>query len=191
MAKIKDILSVPIGELEENSGQIEGVPANPRLIRDENFRKMVKSIKDDPEMMELRPLLVFNNVIIGGNMRFKACKELGWTKIPVTKIPAGFPPEKLRAIAIKDNNQFGENDWDALANEWGDDPLDEWGVIQAQFTNYQPEFSPEFQRQNVTDEDIATTQRNEDSQYTGTAERNLIDVVCPECGGEFQINRPE
>lgn len=123
---------LPLKLLLSNDGQIEGLPANPRSIRDVKFEKLKRSIQEDPEMLELRELLVFPHgkqyVIIAGNMRFEAAKSLGIEELPVKILPADMPVEKLRSITIKDNNSFGDWDWDSLANEWDVDSLDEWGL---------------------------------------------------------------
>ena len=121
-----------ITQLQINKGQIEGLPANPRFIKDDKYKKLVKSIQENPEMLELRELLVYpyggKYVIIGGNMRYRACKELGYTDIPVKIIPETATVEQLRAYTIKDNNGFGEWDFDMLSNEWDLSELEDWGV---------------------------------------------------------------
>lgn len=100
---------------------------NPRLIKDEKFKKLVQSIKDFPEMLSIRPIVVNQDMIIlGGNMRFRACKEAGITEIPV--IVTDLPEEKQREFLIKDNISGGEWDWDLLANEWDNEELVEWGL---------------------------------------------------------------
>ena len=123
---------LPLKKIEPNKGQIMGLPKNPRLIRDAKFEILKKSIQEDPEMTALRELLVieYDNkyVIIGGNMRFRAMQDLGIKEAPCKVIPAGTDVEKLKAYTIKDNAGFGEWDWDDLANEWGDEPLSDWGV---------------------------------------------------------------
>lgn len=127
--------SIKITKLVGNTGQIEGLPKNPRLIRDEKFRKLVKSIQDDPEMLELRELLVIPHdkqyVVIGGNMRLRAMIECGHKEAPCKVLDKATPPEKLRAYAAKDNVGFGEWDWDALANEWDAGELSDWGLDAA------------------------------------------------------------
>jgi hypothetical protein len=134
MGKINLAQSVmlPLSKIESNKGQIEGLPKNPRLIRDGKFEILKKSIQDDPEMTALRELLVVEHngkyVIIGGNMRFRAMQDLGIKEAPCKVIPADTDVEKLKAYTIKDNAGFGEWDWDDLANEWGDEPLSDWGV---------------------------------------------------------------
>ena len=127
-----EVQVLPLSKLVGNTGQIEGLPKNPRIIRDEKFAKLKKSIEDDPEMLELRELLVYPHgdryVVIGGNMRLRVLLDLKATEAPCKVIPADWPAEKLRAIATKDNVSFGEFDWDALANEWDADKLGEWGL---------------------------------------------------------------
>lgn len=127
--KEKDL---PISSIELNKGQVAGLPKNPRFIRDERYKALVKSIKDAPEMLHLRELLVYPHgkkyVVIGGNMRLRACKELGMESVPCKILPQDTPVEKLREYTIKDNNGFGQDDWDILANEWDEGELQEWGV---------------------------------------------------------------
>ncbi len=102
-------------------------PQNPRTIKDENFKKLVQSIKDFPEMLDARPLVINkDNVILGGNMRFKASKEAGLKEVPVKIVD--WSEEKQREFVIKDNISGGEWDWDQLANEWDVEQLDEWGL---------------------------------------------------------------
>lgn len=107
--------------------QIKSNPNNPRLIRDEKFNKLVQSIKDFPEMLEKRPIVVNQDmVVLGGNMRLKACKEAGLKEVPV--MVADWTEEQQREFIIKDNVGFGEWDWDLIANEWDTDELDKWGL---------------------------------------------------------------
>jgi hypothetical protein len=102
-------------------------PNNPRLIKDDKFKKLVQSIKDFPEMLSIRPIVVNQDMIIlGGNMRFRACKEAGIKEIPV--IVTDLPEDKQREFLIKDNTSGGEWDWDLLANEWDNEELVEWGL---------------------------------------------------------------
>ncbi|CAB4148721.1 ParB/Sulfiredoxin [uncultured Caudovirales phage] len=113
--------TVPINEVKSN-------PNNPRIIKDDKFKKLVASIKELPQMLELRPIIVNEDMIVlGGNMRLKACKEAGLKEIPIIKA-SELNEEQQRAFIIKDNVGFGEWDWDALANEWDAEQLEEWGL---------------------------------------------------------------
>ena len=108
--------SIKITKLENNTGQIDGLPKNPRYIRKGRFAALVKSITDAPEMLDLRELIVYPRgrgkyVVIGGNMRLKACRELGYEEMPCKVLPVDTPVAKLREYAIKDNNGFGEYDY--------------------------------------------------------------------------------
>lgn len=102
-------------------------PNNPRFIKDEKFEKLVQSIKDFPEMADVRELVVnTEHVILGGNMRFKAMKEAGWTEVPVRIVD--WSEEQQREFVIKDNSGFGQWDWDVLPNEYEFQELELWGV---------------------------------------------------------------
>lgn len=124
-----------ISVLKNNTGQIPGVPKNPRFIKDDNFVKLKQSITDDPHFMELREIIAYKQeindktelIVIAGNMRLRACKDLGWQEVPA-KIVSDLTPEQIRAIVIKDNVGYGDNDYDALANEWDMVELEEWGL---------------------------------------------------------------
>jgi len=114
-------INVKINEVKSN-------PNNPRIIKDDKFKKLVASIKELPQMLELRPIVVNDDMIVlGGNMRLKACKEAGLKEIPIIKA-SELTEEQQRAFIIKDNVGFGEWDWDALANEWDAEQLEEWGL---------------------------------------------------------------
>jgi DNA modification methylase len=112
---------VKISEVKTN-------PKNPRLIKDDKFKKLVKSIQEFPQMLELRPIVVDeNNIVLGGNMRLKACKEAGLKEVFIVKAENLTELQKDEFI-VKDNVGFGEWDWDMLANEWDTENLDEWGL---------------------------------------------------------------
>lgn len=123
---------LPLSSIQKNTGQIDGLPANPRLIRDEKYSKLKNSITENPEMLSLRELLVYQQedsyVIIGGNMRFEAMRELGYTEAPCKVIPSNATIEQLRAYVLKDNSGYGEWDWDMLADQWDMDELDAAGI---------------------------------------------------------------
>ena len=122
---------IDIRKVFANEGQIEGLPRNPRLIKDDKFKKLLESIRELPEMTEARDLLVVPHgdgyVVIGGNMRLRAYQELGWKEVPCCILPKNMSVNKLREMVIQDNNPFGEDDWDMLANEWDADELNDWG----------------------------------------------------------------
>lgn len=131
--------NIQISALELNNGQIEGLPKNPRFIRDNQFEKLKKSIEDFPEMLQYRELIVYplngKFVVVAGNMRLRAGQELGFTEFPCKVLPKETTVERLKEITIKDNNSFGEWDMDDLANEWDKEQLSEWGV-ETYDTNY-------------------------------------------------------
>jgi len=108
--------------------EIKVNPSNPRTIKDEKFKKLVKSIQDFPEMSEIRPIVVNRDmVILGGNMRFKAMKDAGWKDVPVI-VADNLTPEQEREFLIKDNTSGGEWDWEMLAMDWDASQLEEWGM---------------------------------------------------------------
>ena len=101
---------------------------NPRIIKNIKFKKLVKSIEELPSMLELRPIVVGEDmVILGGNMRYKACIEAGLKEIPII-VADELTEDEKQAFVIKDNLSFGEWDWDTLSNEWDSVELDDWGL---------------------------------------------------------------
>ena len=115
------IVSVSIADVKVN-------PNNPRIIKDDKFAKLVQSIKDLPQMLSIRPIVVnADMVVLGGNMRLKACKEAGMKEVPII-IADNLTEEQQREFLIKDNVSGGEWDWDILANEWDAQDLNDWGV---------------------------------------------------------------
>jgi hypothetical protein len=110
---------------------IKSNPNNPRVIRDEKFKKLVKSIEEFPKMMALRPMVVNEDmVVLGGNMRLKALKELGYKEVPNdwVKSAKDLTDDEIRRFIIADNVGFGEHDWEMLANEWNVEELTDWGL---------------------------------------------------------------
>ena len=101
---------------------------NPRFIKDYKFKKLVKSIKEFPEMLKLRPIVVNSDmVVLGGNMRLKACKEAGLKEVYILKAD-DLTEKQQREFIVKDNVGFGEWDWDVLGNEWNTQQLEDWGM---------------------------------------------------------------
>lgn len=130
--------NISIALLDYNKGQLKGLPKNPRFFRDYRYEAMKKSIEESPEMLELRELIVFpyddgRFVVVCGNLRLRACRELGYTELPCKVLDEKTKPRKLREYATKDNVSFGENDMDILQNEWDKAELQDWGI----------EFAPE------------------------------------------------
>jgi len=113
--------TVKISEVKSN-------PNNPRIIKDDKFKKLVESVKTFPEMLNIRPIVVNSDmVVLGGNMRLRACKEAGLKEIPIIKADT-LTPEQQSEFIIKDNVSGGEWDWNMLANEWNAEELDAWGL---------------------------------------------------------------
>lgn len=116
-----EIKMVSLDKLHKN-------PKNPRIIKDEKFKKLVASVLKFPEMLHIRPVVVdADNMILGGNMRYEACKSAGLTEIPIIRAD-GLTEEQKREFIIKDNVSGGEWDWEELANEWDVSELEEWGL---------------------------------------------------------------
>jgi hypothetical protein len=115
------IQNVPINTVKAN-------PNNPRIIKDDKFAKLVKSINEFPQMLNLRPIVVNDDmVVLGGNMRLKACKEAGLKEIPIIKA-SELTEQQQKEFIVKDNVGYGEWDWNDLANNWDSDQLEEWGL---------------------------------------------------------------
>lgn len=149
-------MNIKTSLLKTNTGQIEGLPKNPRVIKDAKYNLLKKSIEENPEMLSLRELLVYPHegsyILIGGNMRLKACKELGYKEIPCKVIPEETDIETLKAYVIKDNANFGEWDYDMLANEWESEDLNNWGLDIWEDEEKEPEIvedeAPEVDEEN-------------------------------------------
>lgn len=115
-----------------NTGQIDGVPANPRQWTQADLDRLAASIEETPELLDARGAIVVpykgKFVVLGGNMRLTAAKKLGLAEMPCAVLPEDTPAEKMKEIVVKDNGAFGAWDFDALANEWDGLPLTDWGV---------------------------------------------------------------
>lgn len=133
-----EITTIKISLLEFNKGQLKGLPKNPRFVRDYRYNDMKTSIEESPEMLELRELIVYplpegKYLVVCGNLRLRACKELGYTELPCKILSPDIDVKKLREYATKDNVSFGENDMDVMENDWDKTEMAHWGV----------EFAPE------------------------------------------------
>ena len=114
--------------------EVKNNPNNPRVIKDDKFEKLVRSIKEFPKMLEIRPIVVNDDMIVlGGNMRLKACKEAGLKEVPIIKA-SDLTEEEQKQFIIKDNVSGGEWDWEMLQNDWNLEELDEWGLDVPDFT---------------------------------------------------------
>lgn len=122
------IEKIRIDFLQEN-------PENPRTINNDKMRKLVKSIREFPEMLEIRPVVVDkNNIVIGGNQRFRAALSAGLTEIPVIKADE-LTEEQRKQFIIKDNASMGEWDWEMVLEEWGEEQLKDWGIDLPDFND--------------------------------------------------------
>lgn len=155
---------------------------NPRFISDTKFSQMVQSLKDFPEMAKVRPLIINeNNLVLGGNMRLKAMQEAGWTHVPCIKV--AWSEEKQREFILKDNVSYGEWDWQILNSNWDKEMLTEFG-LDFPASDYNPNLTPSFSDSDVTAEDM---EKQQYKMSMGDAIASKIDVICPDCGHEFQI----
>ena len=163
-------------------------PKNPRLIKDDKFRKLVKSIQEFPQMLELRPIVVDeNNIVLGGNMRLKACIEVGLKEIYIVKAE-DLTEEQKDEFIVKDNVGFGEWDWDLLANEWDVEKLDEWGLTIPSFSSDDIDLNDFFEENNeqkdekfkivleYTEEDYAEVTELF-KNYSGSKEQIVVDLL--------------
>lgn len=142
-----ELQSIPVGKLALNKGQIPDVPKNPRFIRDTRYEALKKSISDFPDGLSLRELIVYPHdgkyVILCGNQRFRACKELGYKVMPCKVLDTDTDTATLRRIVILDNQSFGQDDFDILANEFEASELADFGMemdwLDPDFVTPEPE----------------------------------------------------
>ncbi len=151
------IQKVKINQIFENS-------ENPRSINKDKFKKLVKSVREFPEMLKLRPIVVNKEMgILGGNMRYKACKEIGLKEVYIIKAE-DLSDEQVEQFIIKDNVGYGDWDWDLLANNWEIEKLEDWGVNVPSIKNtellsgldykpmyYEPEVEPNINLEDCID----------------------------------------
>lgn len=144
---IIEVKVVKINDIKSN-------PNNPRIIKDDKFKKLVESIKGFPEMANVRPIVVNKDMIVlGGNMRLKAMKEAGWKDAPIQIVD--WDEQKQKEFIVKDNVGFGEWDWDILANEWDNLKLEDWGLDT---------IKNNWDSLDYIDEQIATPKLNNDNE---------------------------
>ena len=132
MIEKKPTIAVKVVKITE----IKANPNNPRILKDDKFKKLVTSIEKFPEMADVRPIVVnMDMVVIGGNMRLRAMKEVGWKEAPVQMVD--WTEEQQKEFIIKDNLGYGEWDWDDLANNWDEQELTDWGLDIPNFLDEQ------------------------------------------------------
>jgi ParB-like chromosome segregation protein Spo0J len=154
-------------------------PNNPRIIKDDKFKQLVKSIQDFPEMLKLRPIVVNDNmVVLGGNMRLKACKEVGIKEVYIIKANE-LSEEQQREFIVKDNVGYGEWDWAELANNWNTDKLEEWGLDLPNFMELPSEDELTEENKNKPPTMKITFEAIEDLQEAEIDIRELIDRKYP------------
>ena len=175
MIQITNIL-----DLKENSG-------NPRVIKNHKFKELVKSIKEFPEMLMLRPIVVNDDmVVLGGNMRLKACKDAGLKEIPYIKA-SNLTDEQQKEFIIKDNVGYGEWDWEILKDEnnWIETDLVDWGLDFPESIEFEPMLLPTIDTSAVTREEIEKKAKELAEQMVKN--KTFEDVICPNCGEEFSV----
>jgi len=150
-----------------NINQITINPNNPRIIKDDKFKKLAQSLRDFPEMVEVREVIVNKDyMILGGNMRFKAMKDAGWKEIPVKIVD--WSEEKQKEFIIKDNANFGEWDYNMLSEQYESPKLALWGIDEVDFDN--------TGKNKEIDPDELTKE---------------LDTTCPKCGFEFKAKKSD
>lgn len=169
-----DTCYVPVNNLFPNTGQIEGVPANPRKIDRKKLQKLADSLKGSEQLLDLRPLIVYRNpnenrpaknelVVIAGNMRLAAAKLASIEQVHCHIIEKCDSARTLREIAIKDNLAFGKDDYDLLMEEWDREELDEWGLEIVEAEKPEKKQDSDDKPESV---DIVITVPMEDSEST-------------------------
>lgn len=151
-----DFQTIRISLPDFNKGRLDGLPKNPRFFRDYRYDAMKKSIEDSPEMLNLRELIVYpvgeRYIVVCGNLRLRACKELGYKELPCKVLNPETPVKKLREYATKDNVSFGENDMDVMMNDRDKSELQDRGI----------EFAPEPEKDEFKERFEAITDETAD-----------------------------
>ena len=129
--------------------EVKPNPSNPRIIKDAKFEQLVKSIREFPDMTMVRPLIINQeNMILGGNQRYMAMKELGFTTIPCQKVD--WSEERQQEFLIKDNLNFGEWNWDDLANDFAQEDLQDWGLDLPKMTEVEVDSESTIETEKIT-----------------------------------------
>lgn len=181
-------------------------PDNPRTINAKKFNELVESIREFPDMLSLKPIIVDEDmIIIGGNMRYRACVHLGFKDVPVINYTKDYHYTTLAykndnksyedtrdEFIIKDNISFGQWDWDILANSWESSKLNEWGLgvwenTKVEEKEFKPLLFPTQSKEVITDQQIRKAEDNIGSTFQKGTERKFIETMCPHCGHEFNV----
>ena len=165
--------------------KVKNNPDNPRVIRDDKFKKLVNSIKEFPKMLEIRPIVVDKDMIVlGGNQRLKACKEAGLKDVFIIRAE-DLTPDEQKEFIVKDNTNFGDWDW-AKLSEWDETKLQDWGAIEdfTSGTDYEAVIDPTTDYREMTPADIEKT-REGMGNYQNVMP--TITVTCPHCAEDFEI----
>lgn len=165
--------------------------ANPRIIKNEKYEKLLISLTTFPEMLNKRPLIVVTDPedkklkIIGGNMRFKAAQEIGLKELPVI-IADDWSEEQRLEFLIKDNISAGEWDRSMLAQQWNTEELKEWDLEMPTMSSFQPNFNPGAANGEITPEDMLAAREKIENHFKQDVFKSES-VICPHCATEFQI----
>tara|TARA_R110000772_G_C13283948_1_gene437411 strand:+ start:34 stop:573 length:540 start_codon:yes stop_codon:yes gene_type:complete len=164
---------------------------NPRIIKDQKFKKLVQSINEFPEMLRLRPIVVNKDmVVLGGNMRLKACAEAGLKEVWILKADK-LTEDQQKEFIVKDNIGFGEWDWDILANAWDTKELQDWGMDvwnPSLESDYTPEYLPPTDNKQLTEEEYKKRKEQLDLKNF-EVNKDFIDCLCPSCFHEFKVEK--
>jgi len=198
--------TLPISEIDTNSGQVAGLPQNYRDITEERYQKLKQSIVECPEMLELREVIVYPHegryVTIAGNMRLEACTDIGYTEVPVKILPEDTSIDTLARIAVLDNLPFGENNLDMLIADWSKFDLKDWGLESlpsaSSLNVFTPNLEPNQEHKAVRQDQIDRTRDkmenyyNNDGGSAGRSEGGDVtpdgqEVICPSCYNTFYI----
>lgn len=164
-------------------------PKNPRFIRDEKFQALVKSLREFPQMLDIRPIVCYTDgerfTVIGGNMRLRAAQEIGLTEVPCM-IADNLDEAQREEFLIKDNINFGEWDRKQLI-EWPKEKLDDWGGVELPSFSFEPVLDPGKSSNIVDQKEIDKAKTELEEQFK--KERPKYSVTCPHCAEEFEIDK--
>lgn len=172
-----------------NINKVKPKPNNPRIIKDDKYKKLVKSLSEFPDMLNKRPLVCFTDkdgsyVVLGGNMRLKALKELNYKEVPIV-LADEWTEEQRNEFLIKDNVGFGEWDWEDLSTNWKSEELEEWGVDLVGFENENEIYQDNDKVNNLTQSIELPTITVE---YKSDGEKDKLLKVLKQFGFNYKIN---